>query len=227
MIERKKGERGRLHRGNVLESVRQTNEGLFWDILQDVRRLYMCYTTTERITQFLNRKWRSSLPRPVKGAEVSALINKRKWKAVRAKVEEGIVRGIQEKGAEIFGQIAFHSAEILKRGLASISREGKALSIKDMEQVSKIFERFDKVFRLEQDLPTEIIRGEVTKDKVIELIANMDYLEVGSVDRVKGLPGVGEREEIAFRLEEDEWEKLEREAEDVVEGQDVRIIDAK
>lgn len=229
VIKRIKGERGRKKRGKVLEAVRSTDEELYWGIMHDARRLFMCYTPTERITQYVNRKWRHKLGGPVQTSEVSGLINRKKWKAVRAKVEENIIRGIQEKGAEIYGQIAFYSADILKKGLAAVAREGRPMNVREMEQVSKIFERFDKVFRLEQDLPTEIIKGEITKDKVISFMREWDYLEVGSVEKVRGLPGVGEVQDAAISLDRSEWEKIEREvekeAEGVLRGDDLSLVD--
>ena len=146
------------------------------EIRDRARQLFMLYVPEKKIMEVLDVEY-PGITRGVGIKAFKAYLIKNRWKTMRERLEKRVVENVRYKGYETAVSITVQTAELLKRGLAHLNADGEVLGIRDMERISTIYERFDKIMRLEQSLPTEIIHGQLTKDKVVTLLKDIDYLD--------------------------------------------------
>lgn len=164
------------------------------------RQLYMLYIPPDKILELLKVEY----PGVVSNIGIksfNAYTAKRQWRKMRERLEKRVVENVRYKGYETAVAITVQTAELLKRGLLHLNSEGAVLGVRDMDRISTIYERFDKIMRLEQSLPTEIIQGQLTKDKVALLLKDIDYL-----DGLDDIAQISERQSDLAKIEDEHEE---------------------
>jgi len=97
------------------------------------------------------------------------------WRQERDLAKTQVIQLLGEQKAKAFAEIGMHGMDLLVRSLREHSKNGTILSVKEAFALSNIITNIDKIVRLDEGAPTDIISDmkPSTREEVIEVI-NVD-----------------------------------------------------
>jgi hypothetical protein len=114
-------------------------------IQEEIRNRYLSYETVSSISE------RYEIPRTSLDYHV-----KQRWHQERELLRSELFASFAAGKQAEFVNLSNSSLKILERGLAFLENRAEPPSVREMGQVSKIFESLDKIMRLEAGDPTSI-----------------------------------------------------------------------
>lgn len=131
------------------------------DQIEKGRLLFLQYRSYEEISEMT-------------GMTVYALkwYAKKSWRKERDMHKNQIIELLGESKAKAFAEIGMHGMELLCRSLREHAKNGTILSVKESFALSNIITNIDKIVRLEDGLPTDIVKDIAPADQgeIIELV---------------------------------------------------------
>jgi uncharacterized protein YjcR len=131
------------------------------DQIEKAHQLYLKYTPYEEMAAMT-------------GMSVYAMkwYAKKGWRKERDLLKSQIIDLLGESKAKSFAEIGKHGMDLLVRSLQEHTRNGTILSVKEALALSNIITNIDKIVRLEDGLPTDIVKDIMPADQseIIELV---------------------------------------------------------
>lgn len=143
------------------------------------RNLYLQYQSFQAIASAVNKEFPNA---KFRAKDIGRWCGVFRWSHLRTKLEQKQMEKFRSSGYQTAVNIASSTAQLLSRGLSQAVEDGFTPNIGEMGELSKIFERFDKVMRLEQKLPTDIVANSLSQNELINLINSVDYLEMTPIN---------------------------------------------
>ncbi len=136
--------------------------------IEAARQLYLNYTTISDIAS------RTQMTR------ASILYYIPKWKEERERAKSEIIDALSDSKRELMYSIARSGLELLNRSMIDLTKSKRMLTPKEMTGIANIIDGLDKITKLDEGRPTEIL-GEIRPATVVEmrkLLTNDPFLEI-------------------------------------------------
>lgn len=99
------------------------------------------------------------------------------WKDIRQNIEDAEFERILKSKREDLKNIMTASAKVILRVLNRIEKNEDNCSIDDAQKVSGILGNIHRVYRLEQDLPTDIVGEALAQKDIREVIRELNEMD--------------------------------------------------
>lgn len=136
--------------------------------LEAAKTLYLGYNTL------------SSISADTKISRASLLYYIPKWREERESLKSEIIDALSDSKKNLMYSIAKNGLEILGKSMEALSKSNRVLTAKEMIGITNIIESLDKITKLDEGNPTEIL-AEIRPATIVEvrkLLTNDPFLEV-------------------------------------------------
>ena len=148
------------------------------DILSAAKVLYLKYTPINAIVD------------TCKIARGTLMYHVPKWREERELLKSEIMDALSDSKRELMSSIAKNGLEVLAKSMQSLAETGRSLTPKEMMGIANIVDSLDKITKLDDGNPTDII-AEIKPASAIEirkLLSRDPFLEIEDVEIIKEVP---------------------------------------
>ena len=148
------------------------------DILSAAKTLYLKYTPINAIVD------------SCKIARGTLMYHIPKWREERELLKSEIMDALSDSKRELMSSIAKNGLEVLAKSMQSLAETGRSLTPKEMMGIANIVDSLDKITKLDDGNPTDII-AEIKPASAIEirkLLSRDPFLEIEDVEIIKKIP---------------------------------------